>query len=203
MIVRIFRPFFPYVWLFPEALFRIGNSEKTVCLTFDDGPDPDSTPGLLDILDTMNVKAVFFCSGTASEKYPELVSEIKRRNHIVGNHGYNHLNGWRTSVKEYCENVERASTFTSGSIFRPPYGRIRINQYKRLKKSFRIVFWDIISYDYDIRFGAERSLGLLNKKLRPGSIIVLHDTPTSTCKYFLKEFIESAAGEGYQFCISV
>lgn len=203
MITHLLRPLFPAVWLFTEAIFRIISSEKTVCLTFDDGPDPESTPELLDILDTMNVKAIFFCSGTASEKYPELVSEIKRRGHIVGNHGYNHLNGWRTSVKEYCENTESASKYTSDSIFRPPYGRIRINQYRRLKKSFRIVFWDIMSYDYDIRFGAKRSLGLLNKKLRSGSIIVLHDTPTSTCKYFLKEFIETTAGKGYQFCISV
>ena len=203
MIVHFLRPLFPAEWFFPEALFRIGNSERTVCLTFDDGPDPESTPGLLDILDTRNVKAVFFCSGTASEKYPELVGEIKRKGHIVGNHGYEHLNGWRTSVRGYCENAERASKFTSDSIFRPPYGRIRINQYKCLKKSFRIVFWDIMSYDYDIRFGAERSLGLLNRKLRPGSIIVLHDTPASTCKYFLKEFIETTAGKGYQFCISV
>jgi peptidoglycan-N-acetylglucosamine deacetylase len=203
VIIHFFRPLFPAVWLFPEALFRIRNSKKTVCLTFDDGPDPESTPELLDILDTMNVKAIFFCSGIASEKYPELVSEIKQRGHIVGNHGYNHLNGWETSVREYCENVRRASEFTSDSIFRPPYGRIRIKQYRCLKKSYRIVLWDIMSYDHDIRFGAERSLGLLNKKLRSGSIIVLHDTPTSTCKYFLKKFIEAAAGKGYQFCISV
>lgn len=199
MIIHFYRPLFPALLLYPEALFRIRNSDKTVCLTFDDGPDPESTPELLNILDTMNVKALFFCSGSASEKYPELVGEIKQRGHIVGNHGYNHLNGWITSVNDYCENAERASKFTSDSIFRPPYGRIRINQYTRLKKSFRIVFWDIMSYDYDISFGAERSLGLLNKKLRSGSIIVLHDTPTSTCRTFLQSFIGESINKGYKF----
>ncbi len=201
--MRFFRPFLPAVWLFREALFRISISEKRACLTFDDGPDPESTPELLDILDTMNVKAVFFCSGDAAEKYPELAVEIKRRGHTLGNHGYYHLNGCSTPLKEYCENAARASQFTSDSLFRPPYGRLRISQYKQLKKSFKIVFWDIMSYDYDTSFGAERSLGLLNRNLRPGSIIVLHDTPTSTCKSFLKEFIKTAVGKGYTFCISV
>jgi peptidoglycan/xylan/chitin deacetylase (PgdA/CDA1 family) len=201
--MRLYRPFFPARWLFPEAVFRITSSEKEVFLTFDDGPHPDSTPELLDILDTMNVRALFFCSGNAAEKSPELVGEIKRRGHIVGNHGYKHLNGWRTAVKEYCENANRASRYTSDSIFRPPYGRIRISQYRQLKKTFRIVFWDIMSYDYDVSFGAERSLDLLKRKLRPGSVIVLHDIPTSTSRTFLKEFIDTSERQGYKFCISV
>jgi peptidoglycan-N-acetylglucosamine deacetylase len=93
--------------------------------------------------------------------------------------------------------------FTSDSIFRPPYGRIRYSQYRQLKKSFRIVFWDIMSYDYDVSFGAERSLDLLKRKLRPGSVIVLHDIPTSTGRTFLKEFIDTSERQGYKFCISV
>jgi peptidoglycan/xylan/chitin deacetylase (PgdA/CDA1 family) len=201
--MRLYRPFYLARRFFPEAVFRITSSEKAILLTFDDGPHPDSTPELLDILDTRNVRALFFCSGDAAEKYPELVGDIKRRGHIVGNHGYNHLNGWSTSVKEYCENADRASRFTSDSIFRPPYGRIRVSQYRRLKKSFRIVFWDIMSYDYDNNFGTERSLDVLKRKLRPGSIIVLHDIPTSTCRTFLKEFIDTSERQDYKFCISV
>jgi len=201
--MRLYRPFFPERRLFPEAVFRIKSSEKTAILTFDDGPHPDSTPELLDILDTMNVSAIFFCSGNAAEKYPELVGEIKRRGHIVGNHGYDHLSGWKSSLKYYCDNTERASGFTSASLFRPPYGRLGIRQYNRLKKSYRIFFWDIMSFDFDIRFGAEKSLDLLKRKLRPGSVIVLHDTPASTCRIFLKEFIETSERQGYKFCISV
>jgi peptidoglycan/xylan/chitin deacetylase (PgdA/CDA1 family) len=201
--MRLYRPFFPERRLFPEAVFRIKSSEKTAILTFDDGPHPDSTPELLDILDTMNISAIFFCSGNAAEKYSELVGEIKRRGHIVGNHGYDHLSGWKSSLKHYCDNAERASGFTSGSMFRPPYGRLGIRQYNRLKKSYRIFFWDIMSFDFDIRFGAEKSLDLLKRKLRPGSVIVLHDTPDSTCRIFLKEFIETSERQGYKFCISV
>lgn len=197
--MRFFRTFSPAGWLFPEALFRIKSPEKTAYLTFDDGPDPESTPELLDILESANVKAVFFCCGYAAEKFPGLVGEIKRRGHLVGNHGYYHLNGWRTSVKKYCDNAEKASHFTSSSLFRPPYGRLRISQYNHLKKSFKIVFWDIMCYDFDPGFGAERSLASLNKRLRNGSIIVLHDTPVSTSRTFLKSFIEDSMAKGYTF----
>jgi len=197
--MRFFRPFFPASWLFPEALFRIKSPEKTAYLTFDDGPDPESTPELLDILDSANVKAVFFCNGEAAEKYSELANQIKQRGHIIGNHGYCHLNGWKISAKEYCDNAEKASHFTSRSLFRPPYGRLRISQYNHLKKTFKIVFWDIMSYDFDSSFVADRSLDVLKKKLRPGSIIVLHDTPISTCRYFLKNFLEDAMAKGYTF----
>lgn len=203
MILRLYRPFCIVRRLFPEAVFRIKNPEKTAFLTFDDGPHPDSTPELLDILGEANVRAVFFCSGYAAKKYPELVNLIKKHGHIVGNHGYYHLNGWITSVKKYCENTEQASGFTSDSIFRPPYGKIRTRQYRSLKKSFSIVFWDIMSYDFDKSYGPERSLDLLKRKLRPGSVIVLHDTPDSTCRAFLKEFIDASERQGYKFCISV
>jgi len=197
--MRFFRPFFPAGWLFPEALFRIISQEKTVYLTFDDGPDPVSTPGLLDILDSVNVKAVFFCRGEAAEKYPELTDQIKQRGHILGNHGYYHLNGWKTSSVEYFDNAAKASPFTSSVLFRPPYGQLRISQYSHLKKTFKIVFWDIMCYDFDPDFGAVRSLHLLKQKLRPGSIIVLHDSPISTCRAFLKNFLEDAISKEYAF----
>jgi peptidoglycan/xylan/chitin deacetylase (PgdA/CDA1 family) len=197
--MRHFRPCFLLHWLYPGALFRIRTSEKILSLTFDDGPDPGSTPALLDILDTMNIRALFFCSGRAAEKYPELVNEIKRREHIIGNHCYSHPDGWKIPVKKYCEDTEQASQFTSDTIFRPPYGRIRFSQYRYLKKSFRIVFWDIMSYDYDRSFGAERALRLLNRKIRPGSIVVLHDTSGSACNIFLLEFIKNSISKGYRF----
>ncbi|MCU0461462.1 MAG: polysaccharide deacetylase family protein [Bacteroidales bacterium] len=200
--MRLFRPFIAARWLFPKALFRIISPGKTVCLTFDDGPHPESTPQLLKILDSENVRAVFFCSGEAAEKYPGLINEIRRNGHLIGNHGYYHFCGWRTSAKKYFENAEKAAQFTSSTLFRPPYGRIRLNQYQRLKKQFRIVFWDIMSFDFDSSFGADRSLHILKKKLRPGSIIVLHDTPGSNCRMFLQDFIKATISKGYRFCIS-
>src|SRR4030043_414236 len=130
--MRFFRPWLISRWLYSDALFRIKTSEKVFCLTFDDGPDPDSTPGLLDILDKHNVKAVFFCSGRSAEKYPYLIDLIKDKGHLVGNHGYNHLKGWKTCTKKYLEDIKYASCFTSDNLFRPPYGSLAPEQYMRL-----------------------------------------------------------------------
>jgi len=197
--MRPVRPFFAARWLFPEAVFRTGSSGKSLCMTFDDGPDQESTPELLDILDKANVKAVFFCNGSSAEKHPGLITEIKRRGHLVGNHGYRHLNGWKTPAGTYRENAEQAAELTSGELFRPPYGKIGIRQYRQLRKKFRIIFWDVMSYDFDPSFGAERSLKLLAGNIRPGSVIVLHDTPASTCRAFLPGFIRTAENMGFKF----
>ena len=185
--------------IYPGALFRIKTKEKVLCLTFDDGPDPDSTPELLEILEKHNIKAAFFCDGKAAELYPGLVQMIKAKGHLVGNHGYNHLNGWGTSLKEYCKDVDHASRFTSGKLFRPPHGLLRLNQFRRLRNSFKIVFWDVMPYDFDRDFQPERSLKILNDRIRPGSVIVLHDRQESTSKVFLSEFLEESVKKGYTF----
>jgi peptidoglycan/xylan/chitin deacetylase (PgdA/CDA1 family) len=197
--MRLFRPCFFSGWLYPGALFRLKTSEKVLCLTFDDGPDPGSTPELLNILINYNIKAFFFCDGKAAEKYPELVRKIIINGHSIGNHGYNHLNGWKTSTGKYCNDIYCASQFTSDNLLRLPYGRIRFNQFRQLRKQFRIIFWDVMPYDFDKSFSSEKSLAVLNKKIRPGSIIVLHDTQYSTWKYFLKDFIEISISKGYKF----
>jgi peptidoglycan/xylan/chitin deacetylase (PgdA/CDA1 family) len=197
--MRLFRPSYFAAMLYPEALFRMKTPDRILCLTFDDGPDPGSTPGLLAILRDLDIHAVFFCNGRSAEKYPSLINKIISDGHTVGNHGFSHLNGWLTSCKKYCDDAGRASQFTSDRLFRPPYGRLRLNQYRRLRRTYTIFFWDLMAYDFDKTFGAEKSLELLNRKVRPGSIIVLHDTPASTCSYFLQEFIETSINKGYRF----
>lgn len=197
--MRLFRPCFIADCLYPDAIFRIKTTEKKLCLTFDDGPDPDSTPHLLDILERYNIKALFFCDGTAAEKYPALLDQIMKRGHLTGNHGYNHLNGWLTSPESYVADVLRADPYSTSGFFRPPYGRIRLNQYKELKRKYKIVFWDIMPYDFDNSFGSGNSLIILNKKIRPGSIIVLHDTSHSVANKILDEFITFSKKEGYRF----
>lgn len=189
--------------IYPDAFFRIRTREKVLFLTFDDGPDPDSTPELLRILGKHNVKAGFFCDGRAAELYPLLVQKIRSEGHLVGNHGYNHLNGWSTSLKDYCNDVEFASKFTSGTIFRPPYGLLRIGQYRRLHSAFKIVFWDVMPYDFDREIEPERSLKILLKRIRPGSVVVLHDSQDSAAGKFLNEFIEGSISRGYSFNIPV
>ncbi|MBK7629099.1 MAG: polysaccharide deacetylase family protein [Bacteroidales bacterium] len=197
--MRLFRPCSFARWFYPDAIFRIKTTEKVLWLTFDDGPDPVSTPVILDILDKRKVKALFFCSGSAAEKYPDLIEQINAKGHLIGNHGYSHLNGWRTSAVNYLTDVERAASKTSSSLFRPPFGRLSLKQYYKLKTKYKIIFWDIMPYDFDISFGPKSTLEILKRKMRSGSIIVLHDTSKSTVTLILDDFIRFANNEGYSF----
>jgi peptidoglycan/xylan/chitin deacetylase (PgdA/CDA1 family) len=197
--MRLFRPSVIARWLYHDAIFRIRTTEKLLYLTFDDGPDPESTDDLLDILYKYNIKALFFCDGRAAEKYPDLINRIKKAGHLIGNHGYMHLNGWLTSLKRYVADVIKASHYTSSGFFRPPYGRLRFNQYRELKKRYKIVLWDIMIYDFDTSFGRNKSLRILKKKLRPGSVIVMHDTGKSYASEIIEEFILFAMDKGFRF----
>jgi peptidoglycan/xylan/chitin deacetylase (PgdA/CDA1 family) len=197
--MRLYRPFFLLRLFYPEAIFRMRTDKKELCLTFDDGPHPDSTPRILDILEAQNLKAIFFCNGQAAEKYPGLMSLINSKGHIIGNHGYRHLNGWITNTQVYINNVSKSAKLTSPYLFRPPYGRIRPSQFSELKKKYRIVFWDLMPYDFDKQMSSEKVLSVLKKRIRPGSVIVLHDKTSSSISSFLEVFIKHAEGEGYEF----
>jgi len=197
--MRLFRPVLPASWLYPEAIFRIRTTEKVLYLTFDDGPDPVSTPRLLSILKAHNIKAIFFCTGKRAEEYSDLMNEIRAGGYMIGNHGYNHYNGWRTDSVKYINDIIRASDFTSDKIFRPPFGRLSIKQKTVLPKSFKLIFWDIMAYDFDSTFGEANSLRILKTRIRPGSVIVLHDTVTSCANKIIEEFITYSVGEGYRF----
>jgi peptidoglycan/xylan/chitin deacetylase (PgdA/CDA1 family) len=197
--IQNFRPCFFAGFLYPEAIFRIKTNEKLLYLTFDDGPHPVSTPQLLDILDLYNIKALFFSDGRAAGKYPHLIEQIISKGHIIGNHGYSHLNGWKTSTEQYITDIEKAAPLTSERLFRPPYGRLRLSQYRLLKEKYKIVFWDLMPYDFDRSFGSEISMKILKERIRPGSIIVLHDAPGSTGNSILGEFLNFAVVGGYRF----
>lgn len=199
--MRLFRPTCLGRCLYPEALFRIRTTEKTLSISFDDGPCIETTTGLLKILDDYKIKALFFCNGRAAEENPELVELIKRNGHVIGNHSYSHPDGWKTSVKKYIDDVESASIFTSSDLFRPPYGHLKPGQYRRLKKKYKIVFWDFMSYDFDQSFNPENLLNILVSKFRPGSIIVLHDQPWSILLPFLGQIIDGAIQRGYKFVL--
>jgi len=199
--MRFYGPFFLLRLVYPKALFRIRTTDKLLCLTFDDGPDPGSTPLILDILEARGVKAVFFCRGKLAERYPGLISLIKSQGHIVGNHGYNHPDGWKTITSVYLRDFSISAEFTSHDLLRPPYGRIRPVQYRKLAETGRIVFWDLMPYDFDDKMTGTKVLSILRKRIRPGSIIVLHDTIFSSVLSFLDEFIDYARNAGYGFVI--
>jgi peptidoglycan/xylan/chitin deacetylase (PgdA/CDA1 family) len=199
--MRLFTPFFFSEWLYPEALFRIKTTDKLLCLTFDDGPHTESTPEILKILERHNINAIFFCDGQEAEIHHFLVDQIKSGGHLIGNHGFSHLNGWRTSTQHYVSDIDRSAPFTSSCLFRPPYGRLKISQYIQLKRRYKIVFWDLMPYDFDKSFHPAESYNLLLRKIRPGSVIVLHDQPSSSLIPFLHQFIETANHRGYRFVI--
>ena len=198
-MMRNFRRPFPAAVIYPDAVYSIRSGERKLYLTFDDGPDPESTPLILDILKAHDVTATFFCSGSRVLASPGLFARIAAGGHTIGNHGFSHLNGLTTPVRTYCADVLRGRDITCSNLFRPPYGRLRVRQYRILERSMRIVFWDIMPYDFDQDLTAEESYEILMKRIRAGSVIVLHDKPTSSALQYLDRFLEKALAGGWSF----
>ena len=191
-----------YRALYPESLWCIPDtSRKVVYLTFDDGPIPDITPWVLDLLDKYNIKATFFCVGDNVRKYPSIFQELKDRGHQVGNHTFNHLQGIKTSNEVYIENVDKADTFIQSKLFRPPHGHIKRSQYKCLKEKYKIVMWDVVTRDYSKHMTANGVFNVVKKHARNGSIIVFHDSlkSESRMKLALPLSIEWLLEQGYEF----
>lgn len=201
--------------IFPSLLWNFNNKEKIIYLTFDDGPIPVITPWVLQLLKEYNAKATFFCIGHNVAKHPEVFSMILKEGHVIGNHSHNHLNGWKTSTKDYVSNVLRAekvinnlySEFSISSsegkkLFRPPYGRITHSQIKALEnEKFRIVMWDVISGDYDQKKIHQLCLQGVKKYTVPGSIVVFHDSAKAfkNLEKTLPEVLRYYTEEGYEF----
>jgi peptidoglycan-N-acetylglucosamine deacetylase len=159
-----------------KLLWRKSSSEKVIYITFDDGPVPEVTPLVLDLLDEYNIKATFFCVGENVEKYPEVYNEVLKRGHRTGNHTYNHLKGASVSTDEYVANVEKASLSIESNLFRPPYGRIKKEQKKALKPGYEIVMWDVITHDYNSSLSPQTIMQNIRRYSRNGSLVVFHDS---------------------------
>lgn len=169
-IPRFLRP------VFGKLIWQVKTKSKLIYLTFDDGPVPEVTPKVLDILDQYGWKATFFCVGENVRKYPDLYQDIMSRGHQVGNHSYNHIRGFRYTADDYVANVKKASVYITSRLFRPPHGRIKFSQIKALKDDYDIVMWDVITYDYDRNKKPDAILKTLKRYLRKGSIVVFHDS---------------------------
>ncbi len=198
-MIRNYRRPFPAAIIYPDAIYRADERGRTICLTFDDGPHPHSTPLILDILHSHGVMATFFCTGSRVIAEPGLFAEIVSQGHAIGNHGFSHLNGLTTSIRTYCADVFHGRDITCSNLFRPPYGRLRVRQYRILERSMQIVFWEIMPYDFDQRLPAQASYSILTRRVRPGSVIVLHDKPESSALHYLDRFIGKMLSEGYRF----
>lgn len=189
-------------WLFPQALWRVPTTEKVLYLTFDDGPVPEVTPWVLAQLAQYQAKATFFVIGDNVRKYPEVFKSILAQGHTVGNHTENHLRGSQYDVVSYLANVEkcqrRLPEHTRG--FRPPYGRLSFRQYRRLSETYQIVFWDVLSQDYDPTLSPEACFVGTFASIRPGSIVVFHDSVKAwpRLSVVLPRFLEVVKAEGYR-----
>jgi peptidoglycan/xylan/chitin deacetylase (PgdA/CDA1 family) len=191
-----------YRIFFPGALWRINPGEKSVYLTFDDGPIPEITPWVLDLLDKYNIKATFFCVADNIRKYPEVYQMIKDRGHPVGNHTFHHLQGLRSATKLYVEDVRLADTYIQNNrLFRPPHGHLRLSQFFRLRKRYKIIMWDVVTRDYSWRMTAEKVFEAVKKYTRNGSIIVFHDSVKAgdRMRESLPKSIEWLLTQGYIF----
>ena len=192
-----------YRLLFPEAFWRVkmtGAAPK-VFLTFDDGPIPEETPWVLDVLDRYGIKATFFMVGDNVRKYPGLYAEVLRRGHKVGNHTMHHLDGSRQWARRYIRDVEEAAKYIDSDLMRPPHGWMRFGQKEYLSRRYRIVMYDLVTRDYSRYVDAEHVFRNVRHYARPGSIIVFHDSLKSREKLetALPLSIEWLLAEGYEF----
>ena len=174
---------------YPSACWNFSRHENAVYLTFDDGPNPIITPWVLDLLAKHKMKATFFCLAKNVIEYPEIYRRIIREGHAVGNHSYDHPNGWQTKSKKYLANIELASKTIDSNLFRPPYGKMRLKQYQTLQKKYSIIMWDVLSGDFDQSINAEQCYENCVEGIENGSIIVFHDSEKAFDK--LREFLPS------------
>lgn len=219
--MRFFRTPSVLPFLYPSLLWRgAGNEidhgfnaigyhviEKDVYLTFDDGPLDGYTDFVLKTLKEFNAKATFFCIGDNIRKHPGTFRKVIDAGHTVGNHTFNHLNGWNTSDEIYIENVRlcRSEMMKHGApepkLFRPPYGRIKRSQINSLKNEYKIVMWDVLSYDYDQSLRPHKISNGIKQALRSGSIVVFHDSVKAGDNVLrvLPNFMDYCLGHAYNF----
>ena len=166
--------------IYSNCTWKMPAKDKVIYLTFDDGPHPDATPFVLANLKKYNAKATFFCIGNNVLKHPNIYESIIKEGHRVGNHTYDHINGWKTKNDIYIDNIKDAMNIIDSKLFRPPYGRITKGQIQILKQSDtlpnQIIMWDVLSGDFDIKINGETCARNVIKNTVPGSIIVFHDS---------------------------
>ncbi|MCR5533491.1 MAG: polysaccharide deacetylase family protein [Paludibacteraceae bacterium] len=199
------------IWqtLYPYGIFRTG---KAVYLTFDDGPIPEVTPKVLAILDRYHIKATFFMVGENIDKHPDIFAQVVQAGHAIGNHTYNHLKGWSTPFHQYMANVaqwenavNRQSIVPRQSsnrqLFRPPYGKATLRQRIALHRlGYRLIYWDILTRDYEAMRTPQAMLEQIQRETRPGSIINFHDSLKSNERMLtvLPQAIEWLQQQGYE-----
>lgn len=195
--------------LYPSCTWNYSSDSQAMYFTFDDGPHPVATPFVLDVLKQFNAKATFFCIGKNVVAYPDIYKRILNEGHTVGNHTFNHLNGWKTSDQEYIQNISEARKYIDSNLFRPPYGRITKFQIRLLTASenvkqktvFKIIMWDVLSGDFDIASSADKCVKNVTSNANAGSIVVFHDSEKAMPRMqkALTESLKYFSEKGFRF----
>ena len=187
--------------LYRGVVWRMNPSSKVVYLTFDDGPIPECTPQLLDILKQYGVKATFFMVAENAERYPELLARVRDEGHVVGNHTYHHMRGYKHDTQTYVRDALRGAEVLQTTLFRPPHGRMRNNQKKALiNQGYTIYLWDVLTHDYNPHYSVDKMLAVVKRYTRNGSILVMHDSLKSKDRMLeaLPQIIEWLQSNGYK-----
>lgn len=187
--------------LYRGVVWRENPSSKVVYLTFDDGPIPECTPQLLDILKQYGVKATFFMVAENAERYPELLARVRDEGHVVGNHTYHHMRGYKHDTQTYVRDALRGAEVLQTTLFRPPHGRMRNNQKKALiDQGYTIYLWDVLTHDYNPHYSVDKMLAVVKRYTRNGSILVMHDSLKSKDRMLeaLPQIIEWLQSNGYE-----
>lgn len=194
-------------WLFPQRVWAFSRKEPNVYLTFDDGPIPEVTPWVLQVLKQYNAKATFFCIGDNVRKHPEIFQAFLAEGHSIGNHTFHHLKGTETNTKNYLEDIELFENEISKhqasitNLFRPPYGKMSSIQAKKtLAKGYKIVMWDVLSADFDTKISKEKCLKNVLQNIKKGSVVVFHDSlkAEEKLRYVLPKVLEFIDKKGWQ-----
>lgn len=194
---------YPVRTLFPGALWAVNTGgRKEIFLTFDDGPFAVETGFVLSVLKQYQAKACFFLTGNNARQNPDFVIRLLAEGHTLGNHTFSQINGWKTGRKDYLDNVLKCAEYVPSKLFRPPYGKILPSQARLLRRAgYRLVMWDLLSYDFDHTKSSSILLQHLKRKLKPGSIVVFHDSPKAfpILKEILPDFLAYCFSQGYSF----
>lgn len=190
-------------WLLSDYTWHIPTQEKTLYLTFDDGPIPGVTEYVMRELEQYNARATFFCIGDNVRKYPAVFNALKEKGHSVGNHTFNHLNGWKTDPLAYLDNVRKCQDVleTDTVLFRPPYGRITRAQFRALPSATNVMMWDILTGDYSPKLAPEKATPTCIRLTRPGSVLLLHDSLKAepNLRYMLPRILAHFSEKGFSF----
>lgn len=195
------RPPFLLKKIYTDCVWDLPTTEKIIYLTFDDGPIPVVTPWVLEQLKQYNAKATFFCIGENVKKNPAIFQQVIAAGHTIGNHTYNHRNGWSVSNEHYFNNVKRGAKFIPSKLFRPPYGKIKRSQSKVLHEEYTIVMWNVLSGDFDPGTSKKECLRNSVSHCDKGTIIVFHDSikASENLYYTLPIFLRFFSQRGYRF----